>query len=165
MFSSPTPSCTSRRSSGPTSRGVTCSRPSSTTRDGTGGSAGSRPDMSRNLLVRIAVAVPAIAGAVAALWLGGWVLAAAIAVLGVPGGAAWLLVALVVAAARGPERHPLTALAVTSFGPLYASALLAFLVAILHGPHVDAHPRGSVALAVMPLVITWVCDTCAMAAG
>src|SRR5881392_270626 len=209
--SSPTPSCTSRRSSGPTSRGVTCSRPSSTTRDGTGGSAGSRPDMSRNLLVRIAVAVPAIAGAVAALWLGGWVLAAAIAVLGVLGtnevyafakklgveplewvgfvaaaafpfatywakdyadwepvvygGAAWLLVALVVAAARGPERHPLTALAVTSFGPLYASALLAFLVAIRHGPHVDAHPRGSVALAVMPLVITWVCDTCAMAAG
>src|SRR5947208_2768060 len=41
--------------------------------------------MSRNLLVRIAVAVPAIAGAVAALWLGGWVLAAAIAVLGVLG--------------------------------------------------------------------------------
>src|SRR5213593_4798407 len=67
--------------------------------------------------------------------------------------------------ARGPERHPLTALAVTSFGPLYASALLAFLVAIRHGPHADAHPRGSVALAVMPLVITWACDTCAMAAG
>src|SRR5439155_1334353 len=155
--SSPTPSCTLRRSSGPTSRGVTYSRPSSTTKDGTGGSAGSLPDMSRNLLVRIAVAVPAIAGAVAALWLGGWVLAAAIALLGVLGtnevyafakkqgleplewvgfvaaaafpfatywakdyadwepvvygGAAWLLVALVVAAARGPERHPLTALA------------------------------------------------------
>ncbi len=167
--------------------------------------------MSRNLLVRIAVAVPAIAGAVAALWLGGWVLAAAIALLGVLGtnevyafakkqaleplewvgfvaaaafpfatywakdyadwepvvygGAAWLLVALVVAAARGPERHPLTALAVTTFGALYASALLSFLIAIRHGPHADAHPRGSVALAVMPLVITWVCDTCAMAAG
>jgi len=167
--------------------------------------------MSRNLLVRIAVAVPAIAGALLALWLGGWVLAAVLAVLGVLGtnevyafakkqgieplewvgflaaaafplatywvkgyadwepvvyaGAVWLLVALVVAATRGPERHPLTALAVTTFGPLYASALLAFLVAIRHGPHVDAHPRGSVALAVMPLVITWVCDTCAMAAG
>src|SRR5438067_12917793 len=150
--------------------------------------------MSRKLLVRIAVAVPAIAGAVAALWLGGWMLAAAIAVLGVLGtnevyafakklgveplewvgfvaaaafpfatywakdyadwepvvygGAAWLLVALVVAAARGPERHPLTALAVTSFGPLYASALLSFLIAIRHDPHADAHPRGSVALAV-----------------
>jgi phosphatidate cytidylyltransferase len=167
--------------------------------------------MSRNLLVRIVVAVPAIAGAVVALWLGGWVLAAALAVLGVLGtgevyafarkqgveplgwvgfaaaaafplatywakdtadwepavygGAAWLLVALVVAAARGPERRPLSALAVTTFGPLYASALLSFLVAIRHGPHADAHPRGSVALVVMPLVITWVCDTCAMAAG
>ncbi len=167
--------------------------------------------MSRNLLVRIAVAVPAIAGAVGALWVGGWVLAAVLAVLGVLGtgelyafarkqgveslewvgfvaaaafplatywaknyadwepvvygGAVWLLVALVVAAARGPERHPLNALAVTTFGPLYGSALLSFLVAIRHGPHADAHPRGSFALAVMPLVITWVCDTCAMAAG
>ena len=167
--------------------------------------------MSRNLLVRIAVAVPAIAGAVAALWLGGWVLAAVIGVLGVLGtnevyafakkqgveplewvgffaalafplatywakdyadwepvvygGAIWLLVALVVAAARGPERRPLSALAATTFGPLYASALLAFIVAIRHGPHADAHPRGSFALAVMPLVVTWVCDTCAMASG
>ena len=167
--------------------------------------------MSRNLLLRIAVAIPAIAAALVALWLGGWVLAALLAVLGVLGvreiyafarmqgieplewvgfvgaaafplatywakdyadwepvvygGAAWLLVALVVAAARGPERHPLTALAVTTLGPLYASALLAFIVAIRHGPHADAHPRGSVALVVMPLVITWVCDTCAMAAG
>ena len=41
--------------------------------------------MSRNLLVRIAVAVPAIAGAVVVLWLGGWVLAAVLAVLGVLG--------------------------------------------------------------------------------
>ena len=167
--------------------------------------------MSRNLLVRIAVAIPAIAGAVGVLWVGGWVLAAALAVLGilgtgelygfakkqgveplewvgfvaaagfplatywakhiadwepvVYGGAAWLLVALVVAAARGPDHRPLSALAVTTFGPLYASALLAFLVAIRHGPHADAHPRGSVALVLMPLVITWVCDTCAMAAG
>ena len=167
--------------------------------------------MSRNLLVRIAVAVPAIAGAVVALWLGGWVLAAVLAVLGVLRtnevygfakqqgieplewvgflaaagcpvatywvtsaadwepvvyvGAVWLLLGLVVAAARGPARHPLTALAVTTFGPLYASGLLSFTIAIRHGPHADAHPRGSVALVLMPLVITWVCDTCAMAVG
>ena len=167
--------------------------------------------MSRNLLVRIAVAVPAIAGAVVVLWLGGWVLAAVLAVLGVLGtnevygfakqqgieplewvgflaaagcpvatywvtsaadwepvvyvGAVWLLLGLVLAAARGPARHPLTALAVTTFGPLYASGLLSFTIAIRHGPHADAHPRGSVALVLMPLVITWVCDTCAMAVG
>ena len=167
--------------------------------------------MSRNLLIRIAVAIPAIGGALAALWLGGWVLAAVLAVLGVFGtrevfdfakrqgiqplewlglisaaflplatywvksyadwepvvyvGAVSLLLALVVAAARGPERHPLTAVAVTMFAPLYASGLLSFLVAIRHGPHVDAHPRGSIALAVLPLVVTWVCDTAAMAAG
>ncbi len=167
--------------------------------------------MSRNLLVRIAVAVPAIAVSVALLWLGGWVLATALAVLGVLGtrevydlarregiepfnrlglvaaaavpfatfwvkgfadwepvlyvAALWLLAVLVVAMARGPTRRPLTTVSVTVFGSLYASALLAFTIAIRHGPHSDAHPRGSVALVLLPLVVTWVCDTCAMLAG
>src|SRR4029077_8439840 len=61
--------------------------------------------------------------------------------------------------------HPLNALAVTTFGPLYASALLSFLVSIRHGPHAHPRPRGWSAPAAMPLVVTWVCDTCAMAAG
>src|SRR5207247_2333818 len=78
--------------------------------------------------------------------------------------ALWLLALLVVAMARGPARRPLTAVAVTVFGILYASVLLAFTVAIRHGPHSDAHPRGSVALVLLPLAVTWVCDTCAMAA-
>jgi phosphatidate cytidylyltransferase len=167
--------------------------------------------MSRNLLVRIAVAVPAIAVSVALLWLGGWVLATALAVLGVLGtrevydlarregiepfnrlglvaaaavpfatfwvkgfadwepvvyvAALWLLAVLVAAMARGPTRRPLTTVSVTVFGSLYASALLAFTIAIRHGPHSDAHPRGSVALVLLPLVVTWVCDTCAMLAG
>ena len=167
--------------------------------------------MSRNLLVRIAFAVPAIAGTLLILSLGGWVLAGFLAILGVLGtrevydlarqqgieplewigfvaaaicplaiywvkgyadwepvlyvAAIWLIITHVVATARGPEHRPLTTLAVTVFGPLYASALLSFIVAIRHGPHVDAHPRGSVALAALPLVITWVCDTCAMAGG
>ncbi len=167
--------------------------------------------MSRNLLVRIAFAVPAIAGTLLILSLGGWVLAGFLAILGVLGtrevydlarkqgieplewigfvaaaicplaiywvkgyadwepvlyvAAIWLIITHVVATARGPEHRPLTTLAVTVFGPLYASALLSFIIAIRHGPHVDAHPRGSVALAALPLVITWVCDTCAMAGG
>ncbi len=167
--------------------------------------------ISRNLAVRVAFAVPAIALSVWVLWLGGWVLATVVAILGVLGtrevydfarregieplewigfvaagaaplatywvktyaewepvvyvSAVWLLVVLVIADARGPERRPLEAVAVTVFGSLYASALLSFLVAIRHGPHSDAHPRGSVALVVLPLAATWVCDTCAMAAG
>src|SRR6266545_3832181 len=168
--------------------------------------------MSRNLVLRIAVAVPAIAVTVLMLWLGGWALATLVAVLGVLGtrevydfarkagieplervglaGAAafpfvtfwvkgyadwepvlyaaalWLLAVLVAAlAARGPEQRPLAAVSVTLFGSLYASALLAFIVAIRHGPHSDAHPRGSTALVLLPLAVTWVCDTCAMAAG
>ena len=167
--------------------------------------------MSRNLLVRIAFAVPAIALSLVVVWLGGWVLAAALALLGMLGtreiygfarkqgiepletlglgaaaagpflmlwaedyatwesvayaGSLWILAVLLAAMARGPERRPLTAVAVTVFGALYASALLAFILAIRHGPHSDAHPRASAALVILPLVVTWVCDTCAMAAG
>jgi len=170
--------------------------------------------MLRNLLVRIAFAVPAIVGTLVVLRLGGWVLAAFLACLGLLGtrelyhvarrqgvepldglgypaaavipfatvwargspehwaepaifvGALWLLVVLTAATfARGPERRPLAAVAVTVFGVLYASALLAFTVAIRHGDHSEAHPVGSTALVVMPLALTWICDTCAMAAG
>jgi phosphatidate cytidylyltransferase len=168
--------------------------------------------MSRNLFVRIAVAVPAIAFTLVVLWVGAWPLALFVAVLGVLGtaevydlarkrgiyplaplglaaaatspfatlwvkhytdwepvlyaAAIWLLLVLVAAVrTRTPAEHPLEAVAVTIFGTLYAGSLLAFLVAIRHGPHSDAHPRGSFALAVLPLVITWACDTAAMAAG
>src|SRR2546426_9503055 len=61
-------------------------------------------------------------------------------------GALWLVAVLTTATfARGPERRPLTAVAVTVFGVLYASALLAFTVAIRHGYHSEAHPLGSTA--------------------
>jgi phosphatidate cytidylyltransferase len=168
--------------------------------------------MSRNLLVRIAVAVPAIAFTLLVLWVGNWPLTLFVAVLGVLGtaevydlarkrgihplaplglvaaaaspfatlwvkhyadwepvlyaAAIWVLLVLVAAVrTRTPAERPLEAVAITVFGTLYAGSLLAFLVAIRHGPHSDAHPRGSFALAVLPLVITWVCDTAAMAAG
>jgi phosphatidate cytidylyltransferase len=170
--------------------------------------------MSRNLLVRVAFAVPAIGVTVAVLWQGGWLLAGLLAMLGVLGtrevygfarrqgiapldvlgyvaagaipfaaiwvtetdfswvgpalalGALWLLAVLVAAlVARGPQARPLSAVAVTVFGCLYASALLAFIVPIRHGVHSEAHPLASTALVVFPLAVTWICDTCAMAAG
>lgn len=81
-------------------------------------------------------------------------------------GALWLLAVLVAAVvARGPQGRPLSAVAVTVFGCLYASALLAFIVPIRYGAHYEAHPLASTALVLFPLTVTWVCDTCAMAAG
>ncbi|HEU5260588.1 MAG TPA: phosphatidate cytidylyltransferase, partial [Gemmatimonadales bacterium] len=128
--------------------------------------------MSRTLLVRIGFAVPAIAVTVAAVWVGGWVLAMLLAILGVLGtrelyhfariqgiqpldalglaaaaaiplatywvkeyadwepvlyiAALWLLIILVAAMRRGPARRPLAAVAVTVFGGVYASGLIAF---------------------------------------
>ena len=169
--------------------------------------------MSRNLLVRIAFAVPAIAVSVFVLWRGAWWLAALLAVLGVLGsrevydlarrqgilplsglgyagaavipfvaiwivqadflptgpaallGALWLLAVLVHAmVARGPGGRPLTAVSVTVFGCLY-TALLVFIIPIRYGAHSEAHPVASTALVVLPLAVTWICDTCAMAAG
>jgi phosphatidate cytidylyltransferase len=170
--------------------------------------------MSRNLLQRVAFAVPAIGVAVLAVWRGGWALAVLLAVLGVLGarevyglarrqgiapltwlgylgaagvpfaavwavraerswteatvfgGALWMLALLAGAAVvREPARRPLTAVAVTVFGVVYASVLLTFIVPIRHGMHSIGHPLGSTALVFLPLAGTWVCDTAAMAAG
>jgi phosphatidate cytidylyltransferase len=169
---------------------------------------------SKNLVQRIVVAVIAIPAVVGIIWMGGWLLAATLALLGVLGareiydfarrqgieplartgglaaagipllaywakgselhwaeptlylGALWLMVVLVIAMRRrGPTGRPLTTVSVTLFGCLYASGLLAFLIAIRHGGHAAGRPVASVLLTLFPLVITWICDTAAMAVG
>jgi phosphatidate cytidylyltransferase len=161
--------------------------------------------------VRIAFAVPAIVLTVVLIRLGGFALAALVALVGVLGmreifafarhqgitpvaslgyvgagaipcatawelgtgspvglygGALWVLCLLVVAlATRSPGDRPLAAVAVTVFACVYASALPTFLLAIRHGPGSAGHPAAATALSCLPLAATWVCDTCAMAAG
>jgi phosphatidate cytidylyltransferase len=66
---------------------------------------------------------------------------------------------------RGPGGRPLTAIAVTLFGALYASGLLSFLIAIRHGGIAVVRPAAYFLLTLLPLVITWICDTAAMAVG
>lgn len=93
--------------------------------------------------------------------------------LGWPGGTTawyagvlWLLALPVVAMAqRGPKGRPLTAIGVTVFGALYASAPLAFLIVIRHGLNSERAPLAYLALAVFPLALTWICDTAAFSAG
>lgn len=164
--------------------------------------------MASNLAKRIAVAGVAIPLAVAVVWLGGWILAAALAALGVLGtrevydlarrqgidaldrtglvaagaipllahwakatpalylGALWLMLTLVVAMfRRGPTGKPLAVVAVTIFGCLYASALLAFIIPIRHGTNAANQPFASLCLTVFPLVSTWIGDTAAMGVG
>jgi phosphatidate cytidylyltransferase len=169
---------------------------------------------SKNLVQRIVVAAIAIPLVVGIIWLGGWVLAATLALLGVLGtrevydfarrqaiqplettgylaaaaipllaywakgseihwaepalylGAVWLMLALTIAMPRrGPSGRPLTSVAVTVFGALYASGLLSFLIAIRHGGVAVVRPTAYLLLTLFPLVITWVCDTAAMAVG
>ena len=81
-------------------------------------------------------------------------------------GALWLMVTLVMAMARrGPTGRPLTVVAVTLFGCLYASALLAFIIPIRHGTNAAHEPFAYLCLTLFPLVLTWIGDTAAMAVG
>src|SRR5256885_16332663 len=103
----------------------------------------------------------------------GWLTAAAIPLLAFwakgPAfylGAIWLMVALVIAMVRrGPMGRPLTSVSITLFGCVYASGMLTFLVAIRHGGDALTRPAADVFLTPFPLVITWICDTAALAVG
>ncbi len=162
---------------------------------------------SKNLVQRVAVSAVAIPLVIAIIWVGGWALAATLAVLGVLGareiydfgrrqgiealertgwlaaaaipllaywakapvfylGALWLMAALVIAMARrGPTGRPLTSVSITIFGWVYASGMLAFLIAIRHGSAAAVRPVAYVLLTLFPLVITWISDTAAMVVG
>ena len=169
---------------------------------------------SKNLVQRVLVAVIAIPLVAGVIWLGGWVLAGTLALLGVLGtrevydfarrqaieplertgwlaaaaipvlaywvkgseihwaepalylAAVWLMVVMTIAMGRrGPTARPLTAIAVTIFGAGYASGLLSFLIGIRHGGVAVIRPGAYFVLTLFPLVITWICDTAAMATG
>lgn len=80
-------------------------------------------------------------------------------------GALWVLAALTWALARrGAEAHPLGAVAVTIFGPLYVAALPAFLLVLRHSTYGTRSWAGT-ALVFFPLVVTWVGDSAAMSGG
>lgn len=80
-------------------------------------------------------------------------------------GALWILAALSWATLRrAPDAHPLGAVAVTLFGPLYAAALPAFLLVLRHSSF-GLRSWGGTALVFFPLVVTWVGDSAAMSGG
>lgn len=81
------------------------------------------------------------------------------------GAAGWLVAVMgAVMAWRAPGDRPLTAMAVTVFGALYAGGLPAFLLIIRHGAG-DLPRWTGTWLVFLPLVIVWVCDTLAMFGG
>jgi phosphatidate cytidylyltransferase len=160
--------------------------------------------MAGHLTKRILFAVVAIPATMGVLWLGGWWLVGAVAVLGALGarevydlgrrqgaqpldwlgylgalgfpvvahyGARlvfvgftfWLLALLVVAMRRGPAARPLSSVAITCFGMLYATLPLTFLFALRNSERPSE--IAGFALVLLPLVLTWICDTFAYMVG
>jgi phosphatidate cytidylyltransferase len=163
---------------------------------------------------RVTVAVIGIPAALGVVYLGGWVLAALLALLAVAGSrefyglgaragvrpvpqvgylgalalpllafvmlpgapdvqgrwvalgaAVWLIMVVAsVTAARGPTERPLEATAITVFAPLYTGGLTAFLLLIRHSDKIPTAWAGTW-LVFLPLVVTWVSDSLAMAGG
>jgi phosphatidate cytidylyltransferase len=169
--------------------------------------------MASSLPRRIAVSAIGIPTAVGIVYLGSWLLVAALTVLGVVGtrelyhlaaargvrplalpgylaavaaptavyalttmtgmrplwvaygGVLWIILTMATALAqRSPAGTPLAAVAITVFGTVYAGLLPAFAIVIRHGAVHTAAPAAT-ALVFAPLVITWVCDSMAMAGG
>ena len=81
--------------------------------------------------------------------------------------AVWLLLVITIGLwRRGPHRRPLTAVAVTVLGALYAGWLPAFAILLRHpvaGP--ASGWRVGMALLFFPLALTWAGDTAAFAGG
>jgi phosphatidate cytidylyltransferase len=81
------------------------------------------------------------------------------------GAAMWFIAtASFTAMRRTPEDRPLSSVAVTLFGAVYAGAMPAFLLPIRHATAIES-AAAATALVFMPLVVTWVCDSLAMSGG
>jgi len=79
--------------------------------------------------------------------------------------ALWLIGVMAAAVAtRGPSHGPTAGVGVTVLGALYAGGLPAFLLLLRH-PAAPLGAAAGTALACFPLVLTWICDTLAMAGG
>ncbi|MDH3496598.1 MAG: phosphatidate cytidylyltransferase [Gemmatimonadota bacterium] len=169
--------------------------------------------MASSLPRRIAVAAVGIPTALGLVYVGGWILAAVLAVVGVLGthelfrlarakdvrplgllgyaaaalaplalfgilndrllpplwigyaAIAWVIAIMAGAVFRRPPASgPLAAVAVTVFAPAYTGLLPSFLLVIRHG-NAAASPWAATWLVFLPLVVTWVCDSMAMAGG
>ncbi|MFQ6045205.1 MAG: phosphatidate cytidylyltransferase [Gemmatimonadales bacterium] len=80
-------------------------------------------------------------------------------------GAVWIIVVMsAVMAGRSPQDRPLSVVAVTVLGPAYAGGMPAFILVLRHGWDTPS-AAAATALVFLPLVVTWLCDTLAMAGG
>jgi phosphatidate cytidylyltransferase len=71
---------------------------------------------------------------------------------------------MLVAMARGPMSKPLASVSITLLGVIYPSGLLTFVVVLRHTVDV-VQPWAATWLVLLPLILIWVGDSVAMAAG
>jgi phosphatidate cytidylyltransferase len=80
-------------------------------------------------------------------------------------GAAWMVVVMLLALrTRTPQDRPLAAVAITAFGALYTGGLPSFLLWLRESPAASS-AWAATWLVFLPLALTWICDSLAMAGG
>jgi phosphatidate cytidylyltransferase len=81
------------------------------------------------------------------------------------GGSVWLMLVMLTAArTRSREERPLACASATVYGALYAGGMLSLIVLLRH-PTMPLTSWAATWLVFLPLVVVWICDTLAMAAG
>ncbi len=65
---------------------------------------------------------------------------------------------------EGPQGSPLSSVSITLWGGVYAGLLPSAIIVLRHGPETTSALAATL-LVLLPLVLTWVCDTAAMVGG
>jgi phosphatidate cytidylyltransferase len=81
------------------------------------------------------------------------------------GGAVYVMAVMAFAVwRRAPDDGPISAVAITIFGVIYAGGMPAFLILLRHPP-APLSAWGATWLVFLPLTVVWICDSMAMASG
>ena len=76
----------------------------------------------------------------------------------------WIIFVSTFALARGPERKPLATVSTALFAAAYPAGMSSAIIIIRHLPDTPG-PLAATWLVLLPLVLTWACDSVAMAFG
>ncbi len=76
----------------------------------------------------------------------------------------WVVLVSLVSLSRGPNRNPLTSISVAVFSALYTAGMSSAIIVLRHLPETPS-ALAATWLVLLPLALTWACDSLAMSFG